>query len=69
MDEGAVIMSGLSPQRILQAVEMTLAQFQELGPCRLPADYDVDQVSWKVAKIILIYTDFVNRRVFQKSVS
>ena len=31
MDEGAVIMSGLSPQRILQAVEMTLAQFQELG--------------------------------------
>jgi len=69
MDEGAVIMTGLSPQRILQAVEMTLTQFRQIGPCRLPDDYDVDQVSWKVAKIILSYTDYVNRRVFQKIVS
>lgn len=66
MDEGVVIMSGLAPARILQAVEMTLAQFKQLGPCRLPADYCVDQVSWKVAKIILSYTDYVNRRVWQK---
>jgi len=66
MDEGAVILTGLSPQRILQAVEMTLAQFKQFGPCRLPADYNVDQVSWKVAKIILGYTDYVNRRVWQK---
>jgi UDP-N-acetylglucosamine 2-epimerase (non-hydrolysing) len=66
MDEGAVIMSGLAPTRILQAVEMTVAQFKSLGPCRLPADYAADQVSWKVAKIILSYTDYVNRRVWQK---
>lgn len=66
MDEGAVIMSGLRPERIVQAVEMTIAQFKNLGPCRLPADYNVDQVSWKVAKIILSYTDYVNRRVWQK---
>jgi UDP-N-acetylglucosamine 2-epimerase (non-hydrolysing) len=66
MDEGIVIMSGLAPARILQAVEMTLAQFKQHGPCRLPADYAVDQVSWKVAKIILSYTDYVNRRVWQK---
>lgn len=66
MDEGAVIMTGLKPERILQAVEMTLAQFKQFGPCRLPADYNVDQVSWKVAKVILGYTDYVNRRVWQK---
>jgi len=66
MDEGAVIMSGLSTHRILQAVEMTLAQFKSLGPCRLPNDYDVDRVSWKVAKIILSYTDYINRRVWLK---
>jgi len=67
MDEGAVIMSGLSKQRILQAVALTTAQFKHLGPCRIPDDYNVDQVSWKVAKIILGYTDYVNRRVWQKS--
>lgn len=66
MDEGVVIMSGLGPKRIVQAVEMTIAQFKNLGPARLPADYNVDQVSWKVAKIILSYTDYVNRRVWQK---
>jgi UDP-N-acetylglucosamine 2-epimerase (non-hydrolysing) len=66
MDEGAVIMTGLGAERILQAVEMTLAQFRALGPCRLPADYNVDQVSWKVAKIILSYTDYINRRVWSK---
>lgn len=64
MDEGAVIMSGLTTERILQAVELTLAQFTKLGPCRLPDDYNVPQVSWKVAKIILSYTDYINRRVW-----
>lgn len=66
MDEGAVIMSGLSAGRILQAVELTLAQFKQFGPCRLPDDYNVAQVSWKVAKIILSYTDYINRRVWFK---
>lgn len=67
MDEGAVIMSGLGKERILQAVALTRAQFQKFGPCRVPADYDVPQLSWKVAKIILSYTDYVNRRVWLKS--
>jgi UDP-N-acetylglucosamine 2-epimerase (non-hydrolysing) len=69
MDEGAVIMSGLEAGRILQAVEMTAAQFKAFGPCRLPDDYNVPQVSWKVAKIILSYTDYINRRVWFKGES
>ena len=67
MDEGAVIMSGLSKERILQSVAMTIAQFKKFGPCRIPDDYNVNQVSWKVAKIILGYTDYVNRRVWYKA--
>jgi UDP-N-acetylglucosamine 2-epimerase (non-hydrolysing) len=67
MDEGAVIMTGLGQKRILQAVAMTLAQFRELGRCRIPQDYNTDQVSWKVAKIILSYTDYINRRVWIKA--
>jgi UDP-N-acetylglucosamine 2-epimerase len=66
MDEGAVIMSGLSKERILQSVAMTIAQFKKYGPCRVPDDYNVNQVSWKVAKIILGYTDYVNRRVWYR---
>ena len=67
MDEGAVIMSGLTKSRILQSVEMTLVQFRKMGSCRIPADYNVDNVSWNVAKIILSYTDYVNRTVWQKT--
>jgi UDP-N-acetylglucosamine 2-epimerase (non-hydrolysing) len=67
MEEGAVVMSGLGKTRILQAVEMTLAQFKTMGPCQLAVDYDVEQVSWKVAKILLSYTDYVNQRVWLKN--
>jgi len=66
MDEGAVVMTGLRKERILQAVEMTVRQFETLGPCRIPADYNVDQVSWTVAKVILGYADYVNRKVWSK---
>jgi UDP-N-acetylglucosamine 2-epimerase len=68
MDQGAFIMSGLAKDRILQAVEMTAAQFMRYGPSRTPDDYQVDQVSWKVVKIILSYTDYVYRRVWQKCI-
>ena len=57
---------GLSVGRVLEAVALTLAQFRKVGAGQIPADYDTDRVSWKVAKIILSYTDYVNRRVFQK---
>ncbi len=64
MDEGVVILSGLRTERILQAVEMTRHQFDRFGPARLPDDYDVSNVSWKVAKIILGYTDYVRQVVW-----
>lgn len=66
MDEGAVVMTGVNEERILQAVKLTITQFEKFGPCRMPADYAVDQVSWKVAKVILGYTDYVNRKVWSK---
>jgi UDP-N-acetylglucosamine 2-epimerase (non-hydrolysing) len=65
MDEGVVVMTGLQSRRILQAVAMTVAQFKEVGPCRVPDDYRAERVSWAVAKIILGYTDYVKRRVWQ----
>lgn len=64
MDEGVVVMSGLAPDRILDAIQLTRKQFEHYGPARLPADYDAPNVSWKVAKIILGYTGYVRRVVW-----
>lgn len=69
MDEGVVVMSGLRSERILQSVDLTRHQFDHFGPARLPADYDVPNVSWKVAKIIFSYTDYVRRVVWMKDPS
>lgn len=66
MDEGAIVMAGIDKDHIAQAVELTRAQFEKHGSCRMPQDYNVDQVSWKVAKIILSYTNYVGRTVWRK---
>ena len=65
MDEGVLVMSGLQPARVLEAIELTRRQFETTGPPSLPEDYRATDVSWKVAKIILSYTEFVNRRVWR----
>lgn len=65
MDEGVLAMSGLQPARVLEAIELTRRQFEATGPPSLPDDYRATDVSWKVAKVILSYTDFVNRRVWR----
>lgn len=67
MDEGAVIMSGLNSPDVIQAIKIAVAQSREKDrPFRLIADYDVDNVSKKVIRIILSYTDYINRTVWHK---
>lgn len=67
MDEGAVIMTGLKPGHLLNSIRLAVRQLEEFGPSRTADDYAVSQVSWKVAKIIFSYTDYVNRRVWFKA--
>jgi len=64
MDEGTVIMTGLNSERILDSIELAVRQITTFGPPKIVEDYNVDQVSWKVAKIIFSYTDFVRRTVW-----
>lgn len=68
MDEGVLIMADLNPSRVVQAVSLAIAQNKTYGPSKLVADYDVNQVSWKIAKIIASYTDFVKREVWKEGV-
>ena len=68
MDEGTLIMSGLKSERVLEALATTISQFKENpNSFHLVKDYDVDNVSKKVVKIILSYTDYINREVWKKN--
>ena len=69
MEEGAVMMTGLEIERILQA--LAVLESQPRGQQRtLPivADYNIPNVSEKVLRIIISYTDYVNRVVWKKYV-
>lgn len=67
MDEGTLIMSGLEPQRVLAAVKATIAAYAgRPRPFATVADYQADNVSAKVLRIIMSYTDYVNRTVWSK---
>jgi len=66
-EEGAVMMVGNSFDRIIQG--LNILQTQNRGEKRdisLVNDYDVNNVSLKVLRIIQSYTDFVNRKVWKK---
>jgi UDP-N-acetylglucosamine 2-epimerase (non-hydrolysing) len=67
MDEGTVIMSGIERERIIEAVNIIINQFNENpNATRIITDYNVENVSIKVLRIILSYIDFVNRTVWKK---
>lgn len=67
MDEGTLIMSGLKAENVVKAIETVISQHANgERRFRLPPDYDVENVSSKVVRIILSYTDYVNRIVWRK---
>ena len=66
MEEGAVMMTGLSLTRILQALEILADQPRSQCLMHLVQDYAFDNVSDKVLRIILSYTDYVQRVVWRQ---
>jgi len=65
MDEGTLIMSGLEKERVLEAINVMVSQNKRFTS-NIIKDYDVDNVSIKVTRIILSYIDYVNRTVWKK---
>lgn len=66
MDEGTLVMCGLDAENVINAIDTVTTQHSE-APMRRIKDYDVDNVSKKVVRIILSYIDYVNRTVWRKS--
>jgi len=67
LEEAAVMMTGLDPDRIAQALDILAHQGRgAIRSLRMVDDYAVDNVSDKVLRLIVSYTDFVNQRTWRK---
>ena len=64
MEEASVMMVGLDKERILQGI--SLLESQEENTLRNVSDYSMTNVSEKVIRIIISYTDYINRVVWGK---
>jgi UDP-N-acetylglucosamine 2-epimerase len=67
MEEATVMMVGLKKERIMQGLE--ILETQETDTLRLVPDYSMPNVSGKVLRIVLSYTDYVNRIVWGKKIN
>jgi UDP-N-acetylglucosamine 2-epimerase (non-hydrolysing) len=69
MDETTVIMSGLNKSRVIDAVEVSTKHNASNNRVIKPVkDYEVDNVSKKIVRIIISYVDYVNRTVWHKEI-
>jgi UDP-N-acetylglucosamine 2-epimerase (non-hydrolysing) len=67
MEEASVMMVGMNPERIMQGlVQLQQQEISTERNFRRVADYSMPNVSQKVVRIILSYTDYVNRVVWSK---
>jgi UDP-N-acetylglucosamine 2-epimerase len=66
MDEGTLIMSGLKAERVLEAVEIVRRHHAPERTSRIVQDYEPDNISKKVVRVILSYTEYVNHVVWRR---
>ncbi|HDR1021081.1 TPA: UDP-N-acetylglucosamine 2-epimerase (non-hydrolyzing) [Pasteurella multocida] len=67
IEEAAVMMVGLTAERVLQGLSILQSQARgQERTLRLVEDYSMPNVSEKIVRIILSYTDYVNRVIWKK---
>ncbi|MFG5861348.1 non-hydrolyzing UDP-N-acetylglucosamine 2-epimerase [Metapseudomonas sp. CR1201] len=68
MDEGTLIMSGLKKERVLDAVRVVTSQhYRARRVMPVVKDYQAGPVSKQVVRVVLSYTDYINRTVWSKA--
>lgn len=67
MDVGTLIMSGLRKERVLDAVRVVVVQHDKTKRVmKHVEDYEGGSVSKKILRVVMSYTDYVNRTVWSK---
>ena len=67
MDEGTLIMSGLEKKRIIQSIDIVVSQYSDNNNViKIVPDYNIDNFSKKMVRIITSYIDYINRTVWFK---
>ncbi|MCY1376997.1 hypothetical protein D9M69_645350 [compost metagenome] len=68
MDEGTLIMSGLKKEPVLDAVRVVTSQHDRARRVMpVVKDYQAGPVSKQVVRVVLSYTDYINRTVWSKA--
>lgn len=60
IDVGSILMTGVDKESVLRCLDIVEA------PTTIPADYDIDNCSERVLKVILGYTPYINKYVWHK---
>jgi len=69
MDDGTLIMCGLKPENVIESINIVTSHYKsDERLFALVKDYDTENVSKKMLRIILSYTEYVNRTVWYKSI-
>ena len=67
MDEGTLIMTGLEKNNVIEAINVVVSQsHSNKRNFKLVQDYDVDNYSKKIVRIVFSYIDYINRTVWHK---
>jgi len=53
MDAGTIIMTGLEPEVIVSAIRIQISEDNKKMPRRIPADYEIENTSYRVVKLII----------------
>lgn len=68
MEEANVMMVGLNPTHVLNSMKILLNSLDSRhASLETPSDYQANNVSKKIARIIQSYTPYVNRKIWAKS--
>ena len=66
LEECPTLLVGLNVERVMQALEIIIYQKNNLTKkIKIIKDYDVENVSFKIIKIIESYTDYINKVVWR----
>lgn len=67
MDAGTLIMAGLTKERVLEAVRLVVSQHDQTRRImKAVEDYETQSVSKQILRVVMSYTDYVNRTVWRK---